>query len=96
VLSSHGEILKCRVAPEARPVKGAMRARNRQRGQRQGQLTAIVMISERPPEVEDRAVPGDWQGDLLMGARTSAIATPVERQTRYCQPVALPEGSAWW
>jgi IS30 family transposase len=63
------------------------------RGQGLGKFPDMVMIAARPPEVEDRAVPGHWEGDLLMGTRDTAIATLVERQTRYCQLVALPQGT---
>src|SRR5436190_16807848 len=60
----------------------------------QGQLRGTLNIRERPAEANDRAVPGHWEGDLLMGKRMHAMATLVERKTRFVMLIALPDGHA--
>jgi len=71
----------------------ALRKPRRKTAERRGRIPNMVMISERPPEVEDRAVPGHWEGDLLMGRdQRSAIGTLVERATRYLVLLHLPNG----
>ncbi|HZL81404.1 MAG TPA: IS30 family transposase [Demequina sp.] len=69
--------------------------RERSRNKPQGHVTADVVLSERPAEAADRAVPGHWEGDLIIGTGRSAIGTLVERSSRSTILVHLPRLEGW-
>ena len=82
--------LKKELLQHLRRTRAMRRSRHHtQKTENHGRITDTVSISERPATVEDRAVPGHWEGDLLFGDNTSQIATLVERHTRYVMLVKV-------
>jgi len=83
--------LKKELLQHLRKTRAMRRSRHHtQKTGNHGRITNTVSIRERPASVEDRAVPGHWEGDLIMGSHNSQIATLVERHTRYVMLVRVP------
>ena len=82
--------LKKELLQHLRRTRGMRRSRHHtQKTEDHGRIKDTVSIRERPASVEERAVPGHWEGDLLIGSKHSQIATLVERQTRYVMLVKV-------
>jgi IS30 family transposase len=83
-------VLKQELIQHLRSKRRIRRSRHaRKSGHRMGQIVDAISIRERPAEVEDRAIPGHWEGDLLRGTRNSHVATLVERHSRFCMLVKV-------
>src|ERR1700726_3097109 len=84
-------VLKKELIQHLRTQRRIRRSRHsRVSGHSRGQIVDAISISERPAEVEDRAIPGHWEGDLLAGSKNSHIATLVERHSRFTMLVKVP------
>ena len=82
--------LKKELLQHLRKTRAMRRSRHKSlKGDGLGQITGAVSIRERPASVEDRALPGHWEGDLIIGSNNSQIATLVERHTRYVMLVRV-------
>src|SRR5260370_31689659 len=76
-----------------RSERSIRRPRGKKRSHGRGQIRIMVSIRERPTEADTRQVAGHWEGDVVFGARPSAVATLVDRAARYAMVVALPDGN---
>lgn len=84
-------VLKKELMDHLRSKRRMRRSRHAsEHGQSRGQIVDAISIRERPAEVEDRAIPGHWEGDLLSGAKHSHIATLVERHSRFVMLIKVP------
>ena len=86
--------LRAELHQALRTGRAIRRPKARRALKRTSRIPDMVLISERPPEVEDRAVPGHWEGDLILGSKRTCIGTLVERKTRFVMLLKLQDGTA--